>query len=195
MQDGYGLIRIVGDFQENCDTVMVNFVKVLVSTNEPPQTTTITKEYYHAGSIFLKNKKNDSDYSYFKKGYKLANEFDDAYLIALGNYHLGDYYFQIKDIHQAILFMNAALNSFEKQGLNAYISKCYSKLGNIFKSISDFEKGLVYYFIALKLNEELNDEQGIIEVSTKIGAIYLETEDYKAAEYDFKRALQLQKKY
>tara|TARA_R110000744_G_scaffold323017_1_gene428905 strand:- start:647 stop:2809 length:2163 start_codon:yes stop_codon:yes gene_type:complete len=194
VEDGYGLIGIVDYFKENCDTVMVNFEKVFVITNEPPQTSTTTKEYYDAGSIFLKNKKNDSAYTYFKKGYELANEFDEAYLIALGNYHLGDYYFQINDIPQAILFMKEALNRFEKQGLNTYILKCYSKLGNIFKSISDFEKGLGYYFKALKLNEELNDEHGIIEVSTRIGAIYLITGDYKVAEYNFKRALKLQEK-
>jgi signal transduction histidine kinase len=150
--------------------------------------------YYDAGILLLKNNKKDSAYTAFKKGHVLATKVDDPYLIALGNYHLGGYYYQTKDIPQAISFINTALVSFENQNRKTNAAKCYYKLGHIYKSISDFEKALSYSFKALQMSEEIASEVQIIRSSTQIGSIYLITGDYKAADLNFKRSLQLQEK-
>jgi signal transduction histidine kinase/tetratricopeptide (TPR) repeat protein len=156
--------------------------------------TTAATTYYDAGILLLKNNENDSAYTNFIKGHELATKVDNPYLIALGNYHLGVYYYQTKNIPIAITFINDALVSFENQNRKTDASKCYYKLGRIYKNISDFEKALSYSFNALTISEVLKDEKEIVRASTQIGSIYLITGDYKASDYNFNRAFQLQEK-
>lgn len=153
-----------------------------------------TQEYYDLGSTFLENRAYENAFTNFNLGHEEAKEIDDTYLIALGNYHLGSYYYRVKNIPKALTFINEALVSFEAQNKQTDASKCNSKLGYIYKSISDFEKALSYAFKALKINEVLKDEKEIVRASIQIGSIYLITGDYVASYTNFKRALELQEK-
>jgi signal transduction histidine kinase len=159
---------------------------------EQQKETTAAKAYYDAGILLLKKNENDSAYTKFKKGHELATKVDAPYLIALGNYHLGAYYYQTKDIPQAISFINDALVSFENQNRKTDAAKCYYKLGHIYKSISDFEKALFHYFIALRTNEAMENKTATSESFTSIGSVYLLTGDYSEAESNFNQSLKIQ---
>jgi signal transduction histidine kinase len=152
------------------------------------------KAHYKIGTTVLKNNDYENAYVNFNLGFKKATRLEDSYLIALGNYHLGVYYYRTKDIKKAITFINEALVSFEAQNRQTEASKCHYKLGHLYKNISDFEKALAYAFSALKISEFLKDEKEIARASTQIGAIYLITGDYIAADNNFRRALKLQEK-
>jgi hypothetical protein len=60
---------------------------------------------------------------------------------------------------------------------NVEVSNCYSRLGDIYFKISNFDTSHNYYFEALKIKEQLNDELGIAENLVNIGKIYKITPD------------------
>ena len=158
------------------------------------QDTVSVTTYYALGANFLANKEYEKASKNFNTGLQNATTLNDAYLIALGTYHLGKYHYAKKDIPKAIVALNSALDGFDKQVQKEDIAKSYYTLGSIYKSISDFEKALSYTFKSLRISEEISNDVHVGKSSTQIGSIYLITGDYKAADLNFQRVLQLQEK-
>lgn len=147
---------------------------------------------YSSGTVALKSQNYEDALQNFRQGYKLAKKNDDEYLTTLGDFHLATYFYETKDIPEALTYINKALTSFQNQNQQADVAKCLHHLGRIYRQISDFEKALFHSFEALKINEEITSYEEIIRNATQIGAIYLVTGDYEDAEVNFKYALKTQ---
>jgi signal transduction histidine kinase len=173
------------------NTIKVDNFLEIVQIQAIPNTTGI-KTYFNKGISSLKNLEYEKAYRNIDLGLQEAKEIGDEHLIALGNYYLGSYFYQLSDMPQALTYVNKALAGFERLDKKADVAKCYYTLGKIYKNISDYEKALLFSFKSLRINEEIKLEFGTIRSFTLIGAVYLRTGDYLDAELNFKNALKLQ---
>ena len=173
------------------NTIKVDNFLEIIQIQTTPDTTRI-KTYFNKGVSLLEKLEYEKAYKNIYLGLQEAKEIGDENLIALGNYYLGFYFYQLSDMPQALTYVNKALAGFERFDKKADVAKCYYTLGKIYKNISDFEKALSFSFKALRINQEIKLELDIVKSFTLIGAVYLVTGDYIDAEINFKNALKLQ---
>ena len=64
----------------------------------------------------------------------------------------------------------------------------YAQLGTKFFSDSDYEKALDFFFLSLKQNISIDNDEGIIESYNSIGKTYFVTGDIKTARIYLKKA-------
>lgn len=70
---------------------------------------------------------------------------------------------------------------------------CLGKMGVVYYNQGEYEKALVYYLYALKINEEVGNLNGVSDNLCNIGTVYRTQKKYeKALEYQF-RALEMDK--
>ena len=99
---------------------------------------------------------------------------------------IGTAYYSINP-NEGIKYGNKQLALAEKLKWNYGIAKANNILGVQYWAKSDYPKALEYYFIALKISEELNDKELLALTLGNIGIIYFQQANYpKALEYDSK---------
>ena len=65
------------------------------------------------------------------------------------------------------------------------IADCYTIIGNIYKTKSNYAKAMEYQLLSLKIKKELDDKSGIAGAFTNIAIIYSDQANYtKAIEYN-----------
>ncbi|MDT0622017.1 sensor histidine kinase [Croceitalea vernalis] len=147
---------------------------------------------YSSGTVALKSKNYEDALYNFKLGRELAKKNDDEYLTTLGDFYLATYFYETKDIPEALTYTDKALTSFQNQNRQADVAKCQYYLGRIYRQISDFEKALFHSFEALRINETSNEIKEIANCFSLIGSIYILTGDLNESELNFLKALKLQ---
>ena len=172
-----------------CFLIFHFFVSISVYAQEP--TTTQINSYFNNGKLLLESNNFEEAFQNLSLGLEEARNIDNKLLTALGNFNIAEYYFQKKDMEEAILFYINALTIYKELDNQIEISRCYQKLGRAYRKITNYEKALHYYFEYLRINELLNDEDQIAIALNEIGGIYLRTEDFKDAEVSLKRALEI----
>lgn len=85
-------------------------------------------------------------------------------------------------------------NESEKNKIKDGLARAYGSIGVVCSEQNNSAKALEYYFKALKLHEETNEEEYVSYAYNNIGIVYKQQKEYsKALEY-FNKALWLQKK-
>jgi len=156
------------------------------------------KSNYQQGIAFLEEKKFDKAIISFNKGIKVSKSLDNTALMALGQFNLSECYLALNKHLESINAANEALILYKRLKRNMEISNCYARLGDIYFKISNFDTSHNYYFEALKIKEQLNDELGIAENLVSIGKIYKITPDpdldLPKARVNFNKALKIYEK-
>ncbi|MBL4715958.1 MAG: tetratricopeptide repeat protein [Bacteroidia bacterium] len=85
-----------------------------------------------------------------------------------------EYYFESVKIYKKYLAENLDEETFLKK--EKIFKKCltdaYINIGFIYNNQGEIEKGLEYYYLSLKIKEEIKDKKGLAESYNNIGAIY-----------------------
>ncbi len=156
------------------------------------------KSYYDIGLIEFSKNDFDDAYLNFKLGLDESNRLNDNLQIAFGKYHLSGLFLSQKKYLESIDFVTEALELFQKLNKDFQVSNCYTRLGDIYFKISNFDKSHFYYLEALKISEEHSDVKRIADNLGKIGDIYKITPDpnldLPKARINFNKALVLYEK-
>ncbi len=148
---------------------------------------------YQIGAILMSSHDRDSARYYFEIGLKKSQDQNDAYLTALGFYHLSRYYEIKNDFTSAREKLKESLTLFENLGLKKNMANCYTSFGRICQETGNYPEALRYYFQSMRIKEELNDQRGISVLHTNIGNVYLNTSKFDEAADHFKKALAIDK--
>lgn len=115
----------------------------------------------------------------------------EAYLI------IGEYYQEIWDYNNAILFLNKASEfalQEDNKKKNIIYGKVLTSLGNIYHLNGDFETALVYYLRVDSVFSILPDNKLLIKLYSSISQVYDRLKQFKRSTFYYQEILKLAKK-
>ena len=140
------------------------------------------------------------DYSkgldYYFKALKMDEELGNKTRIARHLSNIGSGYYYKNDHPNALVYYFKALKMWEELGDKSHIAIQLGNIGNIYGEYADaeylnpdkragdsiYKKALKFYFMALKINEEVRNKNGVAANYRNIGAIYITLKKYNEAE-------------
>ncbi|OFX28574.1 MAG: hypothetical protein A2X08_07260 [Bacteroidetes bacterium GWA2_32_17] len=126
---------------------------------------------------------NESPYKsiyYANKAKNIAIHLKNHIAIARCLNEIGWYYYQLGDYSQTLKNYFNALKVYKPSDLK-YTSATLANIGDVFLKQKDYKKAKEYYFKALKIDEETNNNKGIAVINGNIGIAYEEQKDYNNA--------------
>ena len=108
-------------------------------------------------------------------------------------YQIATQYLVQGDYENGIQAAREALSLSQQLGSITLTSKVYNSLGICHKHRREFEKALIHYEAALKINTKLNNRRGILVQYLNISQIYAELGKYAEMEPLYNEAIQLSK--
>jgi len=200
--------KYLGTFAEdtnNLQQAIIHFKQSLKIFEKLGDKKNISAMLFFIGAEYYSQCEYPKAIEYYLKSLKIAEELCDKSRIAklLGN--IGIVYHDQGDYTIALDYCFKGLKIAEKINDKYGIASDYGSIGNTYKeqayiaishqdykkSDSLYKKALDYYFKALKLFEELDDNYRIATQLTNIGTVYHDQKDYqKAIDYYF-RALKI----
>jgi len=126
---------------------------------------------------------NESPYKsiyYANKAKNIAIHLKNHIAIARCLNEIGWYYYQLGDYSQTLKNYFDALKVYKPSDLK-YTSATLANIGDVFLKQKDYKKAKEYYFKALKIDEETNNNKGIAVINGNIGIAYEEQKDYNNA--------------
>ena len=170
---------------------IISFILSLCSvTAQNSEINQITNSF-NKGQVILEENNFDPALIHFKAGLEKSKEIKSDSLIGLGNFYLGNYFLKKKEYSKSLEYYNTALVIFEDSKDLYKESECHRKICNIYRKRSDNEKALFSIFKSLKINEQLNNQDGFESDLIEIGSIYSRTRDFDSAESHLLRAISL----
>lgn len=178
--------------------LLFNFQQISTSDNQINDSSieSILSNYEMGQSIIRAN--SEDALEKLNKGLSRSRELNETSLIALGNYYLSELYLYQKNYLEAINTSIEASEIYKTLNNSEKLSNTYSRLGDIYFKISNFDKSHYYYYESLLIKEQLHDEIGIAKTLGKIGRIYSITPDPEIdlpkAMVNYEKALKVHKK-
>ena len=212
-----GIYREQGDYPNALDCLF-NSLKI---KEELGNKNSIAKTFVQIGFAYDDQGDHTKALDYYLKALKISEELGDKALQENAIGHMGIAYSYQAEINpnssKKEEFFNKALNSYFKAlklaqevGNKSGIANNVGNIGAAFKEMatSSFtplsvnstgkatrgelqSKALVYFLKALKLDKELENENGVAIWLSNIGSLYIETGKFKEAEQYIKRAIAL----
>ncbi len=127
---------------------------------------------------------------YYLKSLKYKEETNNETSLALVLTNIGGIYTFLGDYDNAFKYVNRALKIAEKLNDKRQTSLCYEELGNIYFQTNKPE-ALGYFQKALTIAEELSFQSSILNVSIRIGELYLAKRNFKEALDYYSKALKI----
>ena len=126
---------------------------------------------------------------------KLAESIDNKKSIGLIFSKLGKLEFIIEEPEEAIKTLTKAIEvqRFAKDNIN--IAETYKTLGNVYRSLKDYEQALIYYTASLSLFEQENLTEFEAEVLLNQGKTYMALKQYRKARERIDKSLALSLRY
>ncbi|MEN8225046.1 MAG: tetratricopeptide repeat protein [Bacteroidota bacterium] len=139
----------------------------------------------------LKYSDVDRALEYAQQAYQISTEVDDDISTIISNLLLAEISWMQTDYKSAMERATAAMELSETQAEAFFLARSYLFMGVIYSSIDNYDEGAEYYFMSLKIFQELDDRKFIGIVLNNIGDIFSKQKKYdKAAEY-FMEALNI----
>jgi len=98
-------------------------------------------------------------------------------------------FYTTSDLQKALEYAENAVELAEKSGNTEILGKSLNNIGNVCFTQGFFELALAHYYRYLKIQKLLGDEKGTASALINIGAICLNTSDFKQAKDKFAEAL------
>ncbi len=131
------------------------------------------------------------------KKIKFKIEEANAYLnLGNANIIIGDYAVALKNFSEAqTIFENEAITDVKNsQSIKKGLAKAYGSIGIVFSEQSNYARALQYHLKAVKIYEEINDDERSARIYNNIGIVYqAQQDDFKALDY-FLKAYKIQQK-
>lgn len=130
----------------------------------------------------------------YEKGLVLAPIWKSDQLIAEFEVKLAKLFLYKEEVDSAFYFASKANIFYQSSGINPKVNDPKEVLAEIAVKQGDLQKGIVYYTTLLNTLIAQKDTRRIAYISQKVGTLFLEKEDYKAALQSFERSLKANEK-
>lgn len=153
--------------------------------------------YNNIGLIYYETKDNRKALSYHFKAFDLYNSIKEFESIGATCTNINNVYFTLDKKDSALYFTNLSIK-YNSEADNTYgLSIAYLSLGNIYSTpeYGKYKEALRYYFKALELKKELNEEEGFINIYEDVADVYMSENKPDSSLYYNYKALDLAKKH
>ncbi|MCT4579897.1 MAG: ATP-binding protein [Flavobacteriales bacterium] len=131
--------------------------------------------YKNVGIMQRQTHQNEASVVSLKKSLQKFEIVNDKKELSEINFFLGEYYQEIKDYDNAIIYMKNSLGFAELSGHQTFIKKGYENLANVYERNNDFKNAYNYqkYYCAIKDTKLISELEAQLEIERKNGEIAL----------------------
>ncbi len=148
---------------------------------------------YNQISSKYKFTNSDSSFIYAQKALDISKKYKILSQEALALKNIGHYYIDKMKNDTAIIYFNNALDKFEKIGDKKMLLNTYVEIAHSYSDKMEYDKAYKILLKALKISEDNNILQGMINVNNGIGMVLKKSGKFKDALDYFNKALDLEK--
>ena len=123
----------------------------------------------------------DKSFEFAALGLKAYKELNNKEGIALSNQDYGNTYYALGEYNEALKYYFISLDLLQKSNLKALSAKTLSKISAIYRLLDKNVEAANYAIKAIKLSEEINNQQGLIMGYNSLGDIYASEDDMPKA--------------
>jgi tetratricopeptide (TPR) repeat protein len=98
------------------------------------------------------------------------------------------------DAKKSLAFIKQALEHSQKINFEKGIGNSYSKYGDIYYFLGEYDTALDYYSKALTVREKINEQVGVAKCLQNIGDVYINIHDYKKGLDSYLKSLEIYQK-
>lgn len=168
-----------GDFEKAIDLYQQN-LKISQELNYGPG---IANSLNSIAPVYMKLKQNDKAIEYFKEAldiYEKMNSKGPDYAACLNN--LANVYKELNDHKKSVEYYLKALEIFQNSNAkNSDLATLLINIGDEYEMGSNFNKALEYYQKAMKLQEEVDNKEGMARSLFHIASIHNQMKNHQAA--------------
>jgi CHAT domain-containing protein len=127
----------------------------------------------------------------------LKEEGDTSYWYALSMRYIGNPYYTLNKTDSCLEYLHLSLTLFETNHRNhPDIAMSFNNLGNLYKSLGDYEKAEKYYLQSLEIRQKIysEDHPDIATSFNNLGLLYSDLGDYEKAEKYYLQSLEIRQK-
>ncbi|MDQ1265140.1 MAG: adenylate cyclase [Bacteroidota bacterium] len=161
--------------QAGIDSLLKELPKAKEDKNKAYLLGKLALEYYNINS--------DLCLDYGNQAIKLFEKLDMKKELATAYYYLYVKYLSDRNFPQAFESILKSADYYEKIGDKKNLTESYRNISGIFSELDDSIKALEYLLKALKIDEEIDNEEGILNDYWSLGYHYLENDSRKALDY------------
>lgn len=160
-----------------------------------PRKEELFNQLQEIGSIYLIIGEHPKALHYYKLLVKVAEESGNNEGIAISKKNLGDAYFQMKRLDEALESYNAALVTAKDLKIQDIALVILDSMARIYRDKNEYNRSLELYKEALKLAEVSSYKNNIAPILSNIGTLYYSQKKYDIALDHYQRALDQDKKH
>jgi serine phosphatase RsbU (regulator of sigma subunit)/tetratricopeptide (TPR) repeat protein len=128
--------------------------------------------YNNLANVYLSNNDLDEALSYYNKSLVLKQKINDSIGEHLVTGMIGSVYINKKQYDTAKTFLKKSISFFEKTKNYSLLAKFYNNLGVCYTHIDSPYQAIVYYKLALNINEKFGKKQSIAILNLNIANSY-----------------------
>ena len=139
---------------------------------------------YYKALIFSKKEDYINAVDNYSKSKIIYQQLKDTLGVAKINKNIGLIEIERGNYDKGLEFSVAAISELEKRGLKSELTDAYRSLAMAYQSMEVYDKAIEFNLKTLELQEEFNDNEGLIITNKKLGDLYYRDNDYgKAINY------------
>ena len=128
----------------------------------------------HLNLAFLMNATQDTAQTMFHyaESKRIAEEAGNDELLANVNVNLGDFYIDLGKLDSALLFEQAALAIFQKNGMKGNAGSAYRRIGQIYQKQGDIKKAVENWHLAIYWYKKRNNQINLARTYSLLTSLY-----------------------
>ncbi len=168
----------LGDFNKQLNKDNISTQYYIEALDNILQTDNIYMQgiaYKNVGLMQNQTNQKEASATSFKKALQKLEIVNDKKELSEINFFLGEFYQDIKDYDNAIIYMKNSLGFAELSGHQEFIKKGYENLANVYERNNDFKNAYNYqkYYCAIKDTKLISELEAQLEIERKNGEIAL----------------------
>lgn len=189
----YNNLAIIHRFQGNYTSSIDNHLKALKIRESIQDKKGIARSNLGLGSIynFMGKKEEALKYKFIAK--KLYEENGDTVHVAYTCNHIASIYFELGKINEAEEYNMKALLVFLKKFNLSGMADAYTLAGQIFETRKQYADAISNYEGSLNSKTLLGQKEGIVEMNSNLGRVYIKMNQLKKAQQYLRNGLVLAK--
>lgn len=189
----YNNLAIIHRFQGNYSLSIDNHLKALKIREAIRDTRGIARSNLGLGSIYNFMGKREEALKYKFTAKKLFEEVQDTLYAAFTCNHIAGIYFDMGKINEAEDYNGKALLVFLKKVNLSGMADAFTLAGQIYETRQEYKDAINNYEGSLKSKDLLGQKEGVVEMNSILGRVYLKMNQLKKAQQYLNTGLVLAK--
>jgi len=175
----------------------LNYKKILLDS------VGISKTLLNIGNIFLNEKNNLKAIEYYENALDIKMKIGDSLNISTALSNIGLAYKNMSNYNKAVKYYLQALDFAKNTGFKKQEALICNNIASTYDDWSELdssntfykEKVVEYYSKSIKISGEIEDKEGVINVTNNLGTFYSQEKEFDKAMVYFLKSLRYTKKY